>query len=215
MRKRLVLGLGLAAFACLSGCKFVRTEEVGRQAAATGQSGDPARIAALIEESYAGRLLPLLEERAVDAAVLRGAVAAGLDSAGEAHGLKMGGAAGAWNFALRGTGTVLEEDRSSQAGVLRLDLDGDGAPDAVLQIGPVVRGTALRDATPLYDFSNFRDQIEFARLGRALNDKALAELALQEGSLTGRRISFLGAASLRSAGDPLQILPVAITEAAP
>ena len=41
----------------------------------------------------------------------------------------------------------------------------DGVPDDVtvmLQIGPAINGTALRDATGLVDFNDFLNQIEYA-----------------------------------------------------
>jgi predicted lipoprotein len=81
--------------------------------------------------------------------------------------------------------------------------------DVTLQLGPVVKGTALRDVSPsVYDFSKFRDQIEFAKLGRALNDKAVSALP-SSGSLQGKTVSFVGATALRSATEkPLVVAAV-------
>ena len=41
-----------------------------------------------------------------------------------------------------------------------------------MQLGPVIRGTTLRDVQPFIDFTAYRDQIAFAELARALNDQA-------------------------------------------
>jgi predicted lipoprotein len=82
-----------------------------------------------------------------------------------------------------------------------------------LQLGPVIKGSALRDIAPFYVFTDFRDQIEFAKLARALNTTASASLALPEGDLTGKTVTFLGALSLRSATDPILIVPVSASVA--
>ncbi len=53
-----------------------------------------------------------------------------------------------------------------------------------MQIGPVIRGTTLRDVLPFIDFTAFRNQIDFAELARGLNDQAY-KTAL-EGGAAGR-----------------------------
>jgi predicted lipoprotein len=194
--------------ASLSGCKFVKTAD----GEAGGEAADP--IAELVETSFAAKLVPALQEKAVDLATLRDAVKGGLDKAGESHGVRVGGAGGGWNFPVRGTATVIEENRASKAAAAEIDLDGDGTADATLQLGPVIRGTALRDTTPLYDFSTFRDQIEYARLGRALNDKAVSGLPAADAGLKGKRVNFLGAVVIRSTGEKPLVMPVSI-EVAP
>jgi predicted lipoprotein len=190
--------------ASLSGCKFVKTDndEAG------GTPADP--IAELVDTTFDAKLVPALSEKAVDLAALQAAIKLGLDSAGESHGTRVGGAGGGWNFPVKGAATVLEENRASKAAVAEIDVDGDGKADATLQLGPVIKGTALRDTTTLFDFSAFRDQIEYARLGRALNDKAVSELPGADTTLKGKRINFLGAVVIRSAGEKPLIMPVSI-----
>ena len=60
----------------------------------------------------------------------------------------------------------------TRAATADVDIDGDGTADATVQLGPVIRGTTLRDVQPFFDFTAFRDQIAFAELARALNDQA-------------------------------------------
>ena len=72
-----------------------------------------------------------------------------------------------------------------------------------------MKGSALRDATPLYDFSAFRDQIEYARLGRALNDRAVSTIPA-DSALAGKTVEFLGATVLRSAGEKPLVTPVSV-----
>ncbi|MGI2033487.1 DUF2291 family protein [Rhizobium panacihumi] len=198
----LVLASLLAA--SVSGCKLVKTDkdETG------GAVADP--IAELVETTFDAKLVPALSEKAVDLTSLREAIKGGLDKAGESHGLKVGGAGGGWNFPVKGSGSVIEENRASKAAIAEIDIDGDGTADATLQLGPVVKGSALRDTTGLYDFSTFRDQIEYAKLGRALNDKAVSKLPSADAPLKGKRVDFLGAVVIRSASEKPLIMPVSI-----
>ena len=90
-------------------------------------------------------------------------------------------------------------------------MDGDGSADVTLQLGPVIRGTALRDAMPFIVFTDFRDQIEFAKLARAMNDRASAGLEKPEGDVVGEEVSFTGVFTLRAAGDTPEIVPTELT----
>jgi predicted lipoprotein len=211
MKTRIFLAAALLVALPLHGCKFIKTSELQKKAAQAGQSGDAERVSTLISESFEAKLNPLMTERAVDLLELEKAIKLSLDDTGNKYGVRAGGTGGAWNFAIKGTATVIEEDRASKAGTAKLDIDGDGKTDAVLQLGPVVKGTALRDFAPsIYDFSQFRDQIEFAKLGRGLNEYALANLGLSSGSLTGKTITFVGAAAIRSAGETPLIVPTSL-----
>lgn len=205
--------LGLAAALALPGCKIVKTI-YGADAAVTeaGEAGDDARIAALLDKSYTSQLLPLID-KALPVADLRAALAGGLDAAGVAHGNKGSGEGAAWNFAVTGEGVVVEANLSSRARKAMVDTDGDGAADVTLQLGPVIKGTSLRDVAPFYRFGDFRDQIEFAKLARALNDRASAALVVPEGDLTGKIITFAGTVDLKAATDPWLVTAVTLSVA--
>ena len=113
---------------------------------------------------------------------------------------------------LKGEGQVIRVDTSSRVGVALVDLDPqDGEPDVALQVGPVITGTALRDALGL-GFGDFETQIDFANVGNALNRKALQELPLLSDpqALEGRRVSFVGAGAATTHG-PVRIVPVRLT----
>jgi len=203
----LPLALCLAAALALPACRIVKTASDAQtdSAAQAGEAGDDARIAALLDKTYQTQLLPLIQTKAQPVDLLRAAIAAGLDTAGAAHGNKGSGEGAAWNFAVQGAGVVIEANLTSRARRALLDTDGDGAADVTLQLGPVIKGSSLRDVAPFYRFGDFRDQIEFAKLARALNDRAAAELIVPEGDLTGKTLTFLGTLDVKSAADPWQI----------
>jgi predicted lipoprotein len=113
-------------------------------------------------------------------------------------------------FLVKGAGRVLNVDTTSRTGFLSIDLAPyDGHADARVQIGPVLRGTALRDALPFIQFSQFVNQLEFARVGNALNDRVLATLPQQD--LAGKVVSFAGAATRPAPGALPEIVPVQLT----
>jgi predicted lipoprotein len=98
-------------------------------------------------------------------------------------------------YAVKGTGKVLAVDTASRAGTLALDLAPyDGGPDLTLQIGPVLRGYAVRDAAGVVRFSDFVNQIQFADAGNALNARALSMVLqpVHPAGLAGRTVEFLG-----------------------
>jgi predicted lipoprotein len=210
--------LSLALLACLavtglSACKIVKNPEPGAATAvSTGEAGDNARIAALLDSTLDSQLLPAIRAKATDVAALRTAIAAGLDGAGANLGNRGAGEGAAWNFAVKGAGKVIAAKLDSRARTADLDTDGDGAADVTLQLGPVIKGSSLRDVAPVYNFNDFRDQIEFAKLGRAINDRVSAALTLPEGDLTGKTLTFTGAVTLRNANDPMLVTAIEVSE---
>ena len=97
-------------------------------------------------------------------------------------------------------GVVVDVNTGSRVGTAAVDVaPTDGRPDALLLIGPVVRGTALRDALDFIQFTDFTNQIQFADVANALNDRVLATTlahvdAAARASLKGRRVQVLGVA---------------------
>lgn len=211
--KSVFVALGLVAALAVPACRIVKTVAEGEGAVAeAGEAGDDARIAALLDRTYEAELLPLIA-KGLPVADLRAALARGLEAAGAAHGKKGSGEGAAWNFAVKGEGKVVEANLTSRARKAMVDTDGDGAADVTLQLGPVIKGSSLRDVAPFYRFGDFRDQIEFAKLARALNDRASAALVVPEGDLVGKTVSFLGTVDLKAAGDPWLVTVVTFSVA--
>jgi len=110
------------------------------------------------------------------------------------------------------TGVVTAVDRRSRVGVAHMRA-GTGSPVLIaVQVGPVLRGTALRDAVPFLSFTDFANQSEFAAVSNALNDRVLRDVLgeLDVESLPGRTITVIGAASFAGEGDdrPVDVVPV-------
>jgi predicted lipoprotein len=93
-------------------------------------------------------------------------------------------------------------------------LPGDGKADAEIQIGPVLRGTSLRDAMGFIEFGQFVNQLEFANVGNELNARVSRQVLPRARALavTGNNIEFAGTFS-ESSGSLPQIVPVTIQAA--
>ncbi|MFQ8432763.1 DUF2291 family protein [Amaricoccus sp. W119] len=203
--------LACAVAAALPSCKIVAKTDT-----ADGAAQDFATvIAGTVAEDWDTRILPRLRETGAPAEAVLPEVAADFAAASgqyDAGGQTEGAPS---TFVVRGTGDVVGANLESRAARLEIDVNGDGGADAELQLGPVIRGTALRDALPFYVFTDFRDQIEFAKLGRALNDHAHGVLPPPPTDPVGQTVAFLGVFAMARAGDPIQIVPVELSWGAP
>ncbi len=107
----------------------------------------------------------------------------------------------------------------AQGRVVRMDETGrrllvdlapfDGKADLAVRIGEI-RGTALRDALPFIQFSQFVNQVDFARASNALNDRAakIAAQALGGGAAAGTAIQVGGVAVVPVDGGLPEVIPI-------
>jgi len=77
-------------------------------------------------------------------------------------------------FSVRIEGTVSAVDTASRNG--KMTVRDSGGQDVVVQIGPIIRGTALRDVYKGTSYQDFNDQVLFGDFGRAINNLASEEV---------------------------------------
>lgn len=205
-----ILACGLVAVLLLSrGITVVPDREV----ASTDLAGNPTFDAKrYVESLWASRVLPLVKDKAFDAGIVLDAVAKDADAAGAQYGHRPKSGDGPWNFVVRGEGTIKAAETQLRHATLTVDIGGH---DVVLQIGPVIFGTALRDALPFVSFDQVVNQIQFAQVSRELNDRAAAatHAGLDIAKLVpGTRAAFAGA---MAAGTPPQVTVLQLRPLAP
>lgn len=204
---------GVALILSLTGCTLWTVRSLHPAAgAASGQSAEPGKPGfspvAYVDSIWQSKVLTTVQEQAVDLPTLLAALKADPEGAKQKYGHHEGQRP--YNFLVKGEGKVLAVDTSSRSGTVKVDLaPGDGQPDATIQVGPVIRGTSLRDALPFIQFNLFTNQIEYADVSNALNDHvikdAIGNLAVP--GLQGKTVDFLGAFTLDDTGAVL-ITPV-------
>lgn len=203
--------VALSAFTALTACKVVMNEDPNSTGETDVALTDAERMAIYARDIWDTDVIPTVTKHLVPLDELRSALAQDVDAAGEAYGLRPDGEANPWNFAISGAGTVIEANTESRAAKLQLDTDADGEIDVTLQLGPIVRGTTLRDAMPFLRFSDFRDQIEFAKLGNGLNAMAHDRLTIPKGDLVGKTVTFEGMFTFKDLNATLEVVPTAMT----
>ncbi|WP_412065250.1 DUF2291 family protein [Rhizobium sp. SYY.PMSO] len=197
--------------AALPGCKIVKTPTAEEKAAAEAKNAfDPA---ARVDAIWQSQAIPSLEKRAGDLKAVLQALAASPDEAGARYGNPRKQSGSPWTYAVKLSGRVVAADTASRAATLDVDVDGDGKADAKVQIGPAIRGTALRDALDFVDFNSFKNQIEWAQFGKAFNEKINAAFlgTLPRDGLAGKTVTVTGAFPQPMSGQLPLVTPSALT----
>ncbi|RIA43755.1 putative lipoprotein DUF2291 [Hephaestia caeni] len=177
----------LISLVLVAGCRLETREEAARHAA-SGQSVDI--------EGMAAEALRALPTAIAEKATL-------FDPQGKGDTVR----------AVRLTGTALAVTGGERARSMTIDTDGDGSADAILQLGPVVRGTALRDALGTRTFNDFDSQIDYARYARLINDQAVGQVRDAAKAIApGASVAVIGAYVPGGDGPPV-VTPVTIQPA--
>jgi predicted lipoprotein len=146
-----------------------------------------------VAERWEDPLITTMQNDSVNLPELLLALEKDSDAASEQFGQQQGNSP--YSFMVRGEGKVLELNTESRAGLLTLDLEPlDDQADISLAVGPVIKGTALRDAMPFIKFNDFTNQLEFADVSKKLHERVLNEVIASTDLTTmpGKTISFLG-----------------------
>jgi predicted lipoprotein len=190
-RSRRWLRIGLTMLAMAALLAILRPWTVVPIQTAAPRTFEPASYVASI---WSARVLPTAEASAVDLQ----AFMQGQTSRGSARAVFV-----------KGTAKVAEVDRKSRVGLVRLTLPWTKDGRAAIQIGPVLRGTALRDALEFIRFTDFVNQLEFAAVAGALNEHVAATVLHAVPDLSpGAEVTFIGAVPWSSSAQPLDIVPV-------
>lgn len=195
----LVVAVGIS----LTACKILPTP--------SGDSGSAAAFNPdkMVEEIWAAKVVPYLQQKAGPFAEVHALAKTDPAPAGAKYGNPNKQANSPWTFAVRVEGKIIAANTASRAATMDIDVDGDGKADARVQIGPAMRGTALRDSLDFIQFNDFTNQIDFAQFGKAFNAYAVkAVLAkLPRDALEGRTAKVLGAYTLESGQDLPLVTP--------
>jgi predicted lipoprotein len=196
----------VSACLLLAGCRFVATAD---ETAESGAANDPVQQVAAIWDS---KVIPYMTAKSGSFADVRAAALKDPEAAGKAFGFREKQGTSPWTVVVKLEGKVIAANTESKAATLDVDADGDGKADAKVQIGPVIKGTALRDCLDFVSFNQFTNQIDFAQFGKALNTHVYkATLSkLPRDQLAGKKVKVLGAYPLTGGNDLPLVTPATI-----
>jgi predicted lipoprotein len=198
----------------LTSCRLIATSDAPALANAGAGSGsapfDPDKSVASM---WAPKVVPYFEKKAGPFRQVRELAAKSPDEAGVHFGYRAKSEGAPWTLMARFDGVIVGANTESRAATIDVDVSGQGKADAIVQIGPAIRGTAIRDALDFISFNDFTNQIDFAQFGKAFNTHVYRETLekLPREALVGRKVSVLGAYPLLSASDTPLVTPVEIT----
>lgn len=214
MARTLILTAGLmAALLPLGGCKIEKTVVANAGQSSTSVFINDASFNpdAMVEADWDAKVVPGLKQKAGRYDDVAAAIASSPDGAGERFGYREKQAGSPWIYAATVSGTVVAANTESRAATI--DVKTDGGHTVQLQIGPVVRGTAIRDSLAFRPFGSFKNQVDYAQFGKALNAKANATALskVPRDRLVGARVEALGVFPMPSGDTPPLITPVTLT----
>lgn len=204
--KTIRLGLALVVAVSIAACKILPTGETpgGKKAVF-----DPDKAVADI---WQPKVIPYLPGEAGAFADVAAMAKADPAAAGAKYGNPKKQANSPWTYVATLDGKIVAANTESRAATIDVDVNGDGKADARVQIGPAIRGTALRDALDFVDFNSFTNQIDYAQFGKAFNSHVnktvLSQLPRE--SLEGRTAKVLGAFRASSGHDLPLVTPAEI-----
>lgn len=212
-RRRLVVAMTvLASGLALGACKIVATPQ--KQASGAGDSNiagfDPN---AMVRAMWDAKVIPYLSARAGNLPDVVALARANPDEAGRRFGYRAKEGSEPWTFAVKIDGRIIAAETASRAGTISVDTGGDGKIAAIVQIGPAMRGTAIRDSLDFVSFNDFKNQIDYAQFGKAFNQHAIQTILsrLPRDALVGRNVTALGAFTLEAGDQPPLVTPAQLT----
>lgn len=144
---------------------------------------------------WSSRVLPAYRSRAVSAPVLISALSASPSGACTRYG-NLAAQSSPCAFMVKGTGRVTSVTSALSGTQLVVDLPPYNGKDQLsVSVGPAFIGTAVRDAFSAIKFTQFVNQVDYAEVGIALNDKVRTDV-IDGKTFTGARghtITFVGA----------------------
>jgi len=211
MRKRFLLLLMavMLIMSTFTGC--MKIVKIGEEGKLTGEvkfnAGDDV---AKIWDSAA---LPELKGKAVDLAAFLKEAKGDLKSLAGKYGKYSMGNSGDLTYTVKSTATVKEVNTEKKAGYLEVTVSGySGSAKIEIQVGPVFKGSSVRDALKIIKFEEYKNQVDYAAVSQSINN-VIKKSVIDRVDLTtlkGKQIEFTGCFTADQ-DNLILITPVALT----
>ena len=170
---------------------------------------------AYAQDNWESKILPAIDERAIDPAIFAEGMKTDLAALGAKYALRANETS-PWSFCLKGKVKVLEVENADARTRTRLLVDAqpyDGETDMKIQISTVIRTNAIRDAVGFIKLDDFANQVEFAELTKAFNERVQQDVLqnLDAQALVGEEIELTGCVSVSKQNEEALVIPIRIT----
>ncbi|MGN1282091.1 MAG: DUF2291 domain-containing protein [Succinivibrio sp.] len=211
MTKGRIIAAVLAFLVILYAALTVTVVKEGQEATLTGEVAfDPTTVAT---NFWKEKSADYFEKSAVDLVALLTEANGDLASVAGKYGHYSMGDQGELSFIVKGSGTITSVKNKLRSGYFVIEVDGNTSDVKTrLQIGPVFKGSAVRDSISLISYKDYKNQIEWAQVSVAFHDLICKEIInnLDMTTLEGKQVDFIGCFTVNRA-DLLQITPVKLT----
>lgn len=121
---------------------------------------------------------------------------------------------GELSFIVKGTGTVDVVKNKLRSGYFTVKLDGYTGDNIQfrIQIGPVFKGSAVRDSISLLNYNDYKNQIEWAQVSKAFHELISKEILapIDMDTISGKQVEFIGCFTFQRASQ-FNITPVILS----
>jgi predicted lipoprotein len=189
----------------LAGCGrvpgvYVYESEQSRGAAGGASAADAKTYVA---DTWASKIVPTVHDKAADVTTVAAAIAEDPEAAGKQYG-HQAGSGSPYAFMVKGSGTVTKIETSVPTGPMTVEVPRVGGKPLTVTIatGPVIAGTAVRDAVGFISFGDFTNQIEYADVANQINSKVKTDVIAKVdlAAATGKKVTFYGAFAALAGG---------------
>lgn len=160
-------------------------------AAAGSANLNPDKYVASI---WSSKILPAVEKDAIDLPTLLTDLKRDPASAAKRYG-HYAIAGGPPSFLVKGSGHVVSVDTLSLVSTAGIAFGSQKKPSVLVQIGPVLSGTDIRDALPFINFNQFVNQVQYGEVAISINARVTNTVLtnLDVAKLKGKHVVFSGA----------------------
>ena len=202
--KRNIVIAAIAAIFVVYSLAAMTVVKEGEEAKLTGEVVfDPNTVATNFWQQNAATYF---SENAVDFVTLVNESKGDFTTLASKYGHYSMGDSGELSFIVKGTGTINNVKNKLRAGYLGVAVDGYEGPAQVrLQIGPVFKGSAVRDTINTISYRDYKNQIEWAQVSVAFHNLISQEILapIDMNSMMDKKVEFIGCFTV---GRPSQIL---------
>lgn len=148
-----------------------------------------------VTDIWSSAAVPELTEKAVDLVTFLTESNGDLKALADEYGKYSMGTSGELSYTVKGEATVKEVNTEKKAGYIDVTLAGyDGPVQIQLQIGPVFKGSAVRDSLDIIRFEDYKNQVDYAAVSQSIHSEIQLSIIdnIDLASLEGKEITFTG-----------------------